>query len=309
MTISNVIDVLSIGEPLIEFSHGSDGLHHSGFGGDVMNVAVAVSRLGGRSALASKIGRDDWGKELKQFLIAEKVCTNRLEFEDQKMTGSYQIHYSEQGHSFSYDRQGSAASQWAPMDASKLNIDDATIVHFSGITQAISNTCKNACKVVLEKARKAGKTISYDPNFRPKLCSLEEAQKNLRTVLQFNPILLPGLDDSKTLTGLENPFEIVRHFQKNGAQIVAMTAGDDGIFLGTTNLTTHIPGIPANVVDASGAGDCFDGAFLYRISEGDTPYQAACFANVAASLSVSMPGAASSYPFLDSVKNRLAELS
>jgi hypothetical protein len=124
-------------------------------------------------------------------------------------------------------------------------------------------------------ARAAGRQVSFDPNLRLALWPLEQARSVITQALGLADIALPGLDDARQITGLDTPEDIVRAFHKMGPDIVALTLGEDGALLGHAGTITHIPGVRVTAVDATGAGDCFDGAFLTRLSKGDTP-EAAC---------------------------------
>lgn len=290
------LDVLTVGEPMAEYTSGNGDDLKLAVGGDVLNVAVAVSRLGGRAGIACRLGADDPGRHVLQFLKDERVQLEAVSVDDQGFTGSYSIRYDSSGHAFSYQRAGSAASHWGVADAEALDMNKATFVHFSGITQAISESSEAGCDVLLERATAASTGISYDPNYRPQLWSVDKARGALHKVLRYQPVLLPGLEDARLLTGLENAHEIVRYFVENGAALVAMTAGADGVYLAEGPEVAHIPGVPSNCVDASGAGDCFDGAFLSQIAKGRDPKTAAIFANTAASISVTRHGAAASIP-------------
>jgi 2-dehydro-3-deoxygluconokinase len=298
MKSGSSLDVMCVGEPMVEFSEQGSGSERLGYGGDVMNVAVAVSRLGGRSGIASRIGDDHLGEGLIEFLAREAICLKNTTVEKNGKTGSYSIHQTEQGHTFSYQRDQSSASKWGSTEAEALDLNSAAIVHFSGITQAISESCARGCDVMLARACEAKSTVSYDPNYRPQLWSLEAARAGLDRVLAFGPILLPGLDDARLLTRLADPEDIVRYFIERGASLVALTAGADGVYLGDGSGVTRVPGLKSACVDASGAGDCFDGGFLVRLAKGDTPIQAAEFANKAAAMSVTKQGAAVSIPTL-----------
>lgn len=302
MNAQPMLDVLTVGEPMAEFSHGGSDTYCLGYGGDVLNVAVAVSRLGGQSGIACRLGNDYFGEKILRFLNDEKVNVASVQIDDGGYTGSYFIHHTENGHAFHYQRNKSAASHWGPSDAGALAIDHVSIVHFSGISQAISVSSNAGCDTLLAKAEAAGKTIAYDPNFRPQLWSLDTARDGLEKVLKYKPVLLPGLDDARQLTGLDDPEEIARTFIAKGASVVALTAGDHGVYVGDTSGVTRIPGIPAHCVDASGAGDCFDGAFLVRIAKGDSPVKAAQFGNIAAAMSVAKHGAAISVPTLAALR-------
>ncbi|MEO1612160.1 MAG: PfkB family carbohydrate kinase, partial [Pseudomonadota bacterium] len=91
-----------------------------------------------------------------------------------------------------------------------------------------------------------------------------------------------------------------------GAKIVALTIGAEGALLGDASGVSAIAPPQARAVDASGAGDCFDGAFLARLLAGDSPKAAADYAVTAAALSVEGYGAVAPIPTADAVAARLA---
>jgi len=82
--------------------------------------------------------------------------------------------------------------------------------------------------------------------------------------------------------------------------------GRDGAILATPQQRTPVPGCPVDAVDATGAGDCFGGAFIARIVAGDDPFQAARYANVAAALSTQGYGAVAPIPLRATVEHILA---
>ena len=139
--------------------------------------------------------------------------------------------------------------------------------------------------------------ISFDTNLRLKLWSLSRAQALIQHVASLADFVLPGLDDARQLTGLENPQTIVDEYLKMGVELVALTLGGDGVLLATRDgMREQIPGIPVNLVDATAAGDCFDGGFLSEWLRTKDLLQAARYGNTAASLSVQHFGAVSSLP-------------
>ena len=88
----------------------------------------------------------------------------------------------------------------------------------------------------------------------------------------------------------------MRAFHEMGPDVVALTLGEEGALLGHAGTITHIPGVPVSAVDATGAGDCFDGAFLTRLSKGDAPEAACRYAVAASALSVQGYGAVGPLP-------------
>ena len=289
-------DIICIGEPLIEFNQINGTEWHQGFGGDVSNVAITAARLGARSAIATRLGDDGFGQELRNLWTREGVDASYVATDASAPTGLYFVRHELNGHRFEYRRAGSAASR---MTADTLPVEailSAQFTHVSGITLAISASARDAGLEAMRIAGAAGRQVSFDPNLRLALWPLEEARYEITQALGLADIALPGLDDARQITGLDAPEDIVRAFHEMGPDVVALTLGEEGALLGHAGTITHIPGVPVPAVDATGAGDCFDGAFLTRLSKGDAPEAACRYAVAASALSVQGYGAVGPLP-------------
>jgi 2-dehydro-3-deoxygluconokinase len=102
------------------------------------------------------------------------------------------------------------------------------------------------------------------------------------------------------------PQRIVAAIRDLGPRIVALTLGKEGVLLADGETVTRVPGVTVEAVDATGAGDCFDGAFLARLALGDTPIEAARYAATAASLSTRGYGAVAPIPRPDEVRRTVS---
>jgi 2-dehydro-3-deoxygluconokinase len=289
-------DIICIGEPLVEFNQINGTQWHQGFGGDVSNVAIGAARLGARSAIATRLGDDGFGQELRKLWSREGVDASCVATDASAPTGLYFVRHGSDGHRFEYRRAGSAASRMTADSLPVEAIARARFTHLSGITLAISASARDAGLDAMRIARAAGRQVSFDPNLRLALWPLEKARSVITQALGLADIALPGLDDARQITGLDTPEDIVRAFHKMGPDIVALTLGEDGALLGHAGTITHIPGVRVTAVDATGAGDCFDGAFLTRLSKGDTPEAACHYAVAASALSVQGYGAVAPLP-------------
>ncbi len=109
-------------------------------------------------------------------------------------------------------------------------------------------------------------------------------------------IALPGLDDAQLLTGCETPEAICDFYLGLGARIVALTLGKNGTMVATPSSRALVPAFPVQAVDASGAGDTFDGAFLAEWLRTGDPFAAASYANAAAALATLGHGAVAPMP-------------
>ncbi|MEQ8344181.1 MAG: methylglyoxal synthase [Sneathiellaceae bacterium] len=300
------VDILCLGEAMVEFSRTADGRWTEGIGGDVSNTAIAARRQGARTGMATLIGADSFGDSLLARWAAEQVDTEAVARLDQAPTGLYFVRHGPDGHRFEYRRAGSAASRLSPDSLPREAIRSARLLHLSGISQAISKSAAQAGFAAMQEARAAGTQISYDPNLRLALWPLDKARAVIHEAMRDIDIALPGLDDARQLTGLQSPDEILAFYRKQGAAVVALTLGADGAMVAFGDSVLRIPPHPARLVDAVGAGDCFDGAFLAEWLATGHPGYAGRYATVAAALSVQGRGALGAIPNRTEVERALA---
>ena len=302
------IDVLAIGEAMVEFNQQATGAGHyqAGFGGDTSNCAIAAARMGARSAYLTQIGDDVFGDDLLALWQREGVDTQGVHRLAGFDTGLYFVTHASDGHRFSYRRSGSAASRMTPATIPAGLVESARCLHCSGISQAISTS---ACDTVFEaiaRARAAGTRVSYDLNFRPSLWPAPRALAMARATLAHCDLFFPSVDEIAALTGLNTPEDIVRWSHDQGALTVALKLGSAGSMVSSAAGSRLVAPYPVHPVDATGAGDCYAGALLARLSAGDELPVAARAANVAAALSTRSYGAVAPLPHWSDVQPKLA---
>jgi len=298
-------DLLCLGEPLVELNQQADGGYLAGIGGDTSNCAIAAARQGSQVAYLSRIGDDAFGRQLQACWSTEGVDASAVEVVDGAQTGVYFVSHDETGHHFSYRRAGSAASQLSVSTLASGAVKSAAILHLSGISLGISETAADASFAAIDVARQAGRAVSFDPNYRPALWPLARARALIHEAMSHCQIALPGLDDARLLTGLESPDEICDHYLKLGALVVALTLGAAGVMVATAERRELIAAHKVQAIDATGAGDTFDGAFLSQWGASGDAFAAARYANVAAALSTQGYGAVAPIPMRAQVESAL----
>ena len=289
-------EILCFGEPLFEFNEQEDGMFLPSHGGDTSNCAVAAARLGASAGILARVGNDRFGESFLEFWRRERVDLSGAALVEGEFTGIYFVSHGPSGHEFTYYRAGSASCNWTPSALPFALIRNTKIFHFSGIGLAISDGSAETAFAAMRTARKAGAKISFDPNYRPQLLSPERAKELFRRGLQNCDIALPGIADVELLFGLSDPDEAIDYFFSLGCEIVALTLGNEGAVVATQSDRNRIPPHSVSAVDATGAGDTFDGAFLAEIASGGNPLQCAVFANAAAALSTRGFGATNPMP-------------
>ena len=304
-----MIDLLGFGEPLIELNQDRSAdasLYRLGCGGDTSNCAIAAARLGARVAYWTRLGNDGFGDVLMARWQAEGVDTSRVERDAAAFTGAYVVHHGKAGHSFTYLRAGSAASRMTAAELPADLFEGVRLLHLSAISQAISQGACDAGFAAIERAHEAGAKVAYDTNLRLALWPLARARAIVAAAVAQADIVLPSLDDAKLLTGLDDPEAIAAHYLRQGPQVVALTLGRAGALVATPERCERIAPFPVEAVDATGAGDAFDGAFLSHYLAHDDPFAAGRFANAAAALSTQGYGAVDPLPRRAEVEALLA---
>jgi len=301
-----VPDIICMGEPLVEFNETQPGVFRQGFGGDTSNCAIAAARQGARVGYLTAVGADAFGERLLALWRGEGVGTGHVIRDAKHPTGHYFVTHGADGHVFTYHRKGSAASCMRAADLPLDYIAAARMLHVSAISQAISAAAHDAVLAAMDTARAAGVQVSYDTNLRLALWSLDEAREAIHGALARADIALPGYDDAVQLTGLEDPHDIVAFYLDLGPRTVALSLGAGGVALAAGGRMLRIAGHRVDAVDATGAGDTFDGAFLAMLAGGMQPADAARHANAAAALSTLGYGAVAPIPSREQVAAFLA---
>lgn len=290
-------DIIAIGEALFELNQADDRAPFlPGFGGDTSNAMIAAARSGAQAGYFTAVGADRFGRALVELWAAEGVDASKVIVNGGAHTGIYFVTHGPEGHEFSYLRAGSAASRITEADVPVDYIGAARLLHVSGISQAISSSAADAVFAALDIARRRKVLTAYDTNLRLKLWPLARARAVIHEAMKSVDIALPGLDDARQLTGLDEPDAIVDFYLKLGSSVVALTLGKEGALVATPRRRERVASIPVEAIDATGAGDAFDGAFLAEYLRTGDPFSAARFANVAAALSTRGYGAAPPLP-------------
>lgn len=291
--------LVSIGEPLIEFNRPKEGDGRTwlqGFGGDSQNVAIAAVRQGTSAGYVTSLGQDWMGDAFLELWQSEGLDASRVTRHPTAPTGVSFVTHGPAGHKFDYLRKNSAASLMTPDTLPADYVAGARYFHLSAIGQAISESARQTCDAAVSAARAAGVKISYDTNLRLRLWDLDVARATIDATVARCDVLLPSLDDSQQLTSLKEPDAIADYYLRLGAPVVALKMSAEGCLIATPKKRFRVPGHRVQAVDATGAGDTFDGSFLARLLAGDDLKAAARYANVAAALSTKGYGAVTPIP-------------
>uniref|UniRef100_UPI00110CB843 sugar kinase n=1 Tax=Pseudomonas lactis TaxID=1615674 RepID=UPI00110CB843 len=157
-----------------------------------------------------------------------------------------------------YFRRGSAASHLS-IDAIHPTLLQARHLHATGIPPALSDATRALSFELMTQMRKAGRSVSFDPNLRPSLwASQAQMIREINALAALADWVLPGLGEGRLLTGFDDPEDIAAFYLDQGAEAVAIKLGAEGAYYRTHMDQGFVAAVPvAKVVDTVGAGDGF----------------------------------------------------
>lgn len=236
------------------------------------NVAIGLSRLGHSVQFISRVGDDPFGRRIRATLDAEGVDTSCLLIDQVAPTGVFFREWLADGvRRVFYYRNGSAASHLVPEDAQPESFTGARILHVTGITPALSESCAATVKHAIELAHAAGCLVSLDPNYRAKLWDAPIARKTLLPLMAHADVLLLGHEDASALFETDDDERILEQGARFGAQVVVLKRAERGACAWTQTTRGEVPAeVVAAAIDPVGAGDGFDAGFLAGWLRGDS---------------------------------------
>lgn len=264
-------------------------------GGKGANQAYALGKLGCKTAMIGAVGKDDAGRLLTGNLRSVGVDVSGIR-ESDTPTGQAFITVERTGENAIIILAGANGEvSPADVDRGRKLIEDADCLVMQ--LEVPVETVLYAARL----AKSLGKTVVLDP--APAVSGLPE---ELFALADF---VKPNETELAVLTGM--PTDTVEHCEaaaklllQKGAGTVLVSLGSKGVLaVGKGNESILVPAVGSEVVDTTAAGDCFTAAFVSAY-DGDLK-KALLYANTAASIAVSRPGAQASIPSAEEVRERL----
>lgn len=260
---------VSIGECMIEMSDGGDGGYRLGYAGDTLNTAwYARAMLPAEWAVdyATALGDDLYSAQMRRFFESNGIGTSQIQTIKGKRPGLYLIHQAGGDRHFTYWRENSAARQLAEdREALTAALGGADLIYFSGISLAIlAPRARGRLMKAIVSARDGGARVAFDPNVRPALWSGPKAMQGvLMAAAAIADVVLPTHGDEAPIFGDRSPLATAERYLEAGAQEVAVKDGARPALIATRDERVEVaPHKGAKVIDPTGAGDSFNGAYL-----------------------------------------------
>jgi 2-dehydro-3-deoxygluconokinase len=272
------------------------------------NLAVGLTRLGHSAGWFGRVGDDAFGHGILDVLRAEGVDVSRAIVDPEAPTGILiRDRHAERRIHVLYYRHGSAGSRLCLDDVDLSYLTSAKVIHLTGITPALSDSCHATVAGAIEQARRHGVTVSFDPNLRLRLWTAERAAETIAGLVANVDIVLIGHGEAERLTGRASYKDAASFFIDRGAGLVVVKLGEQGSWATDGTREWSAPAHPVTLVDPVGAGDAFDAGFLSGRLRGFDVQRCLAEANVVGAMSVQVPGDIEGLPYRADVDAVLAD--
>lgn len=291
--------VITVGEILVEVMAkevGQGFLTPGEFLGPYPSGAPAIfidqaARMGASCGIIARVGKDDFGVLNTGRLKSDGVDTSRIiETPDYSTGTAFVTYFPDGGRKFIYHFTHAACGVLSPDDIDEDYIGSAGYLHIMGCSLSASESMRQAILKAVTIAKEKGVRISFDPNIRPELLNAEGIRKVFDSILDRVDILLTGEGEALTLTGCDRLEAAVSALKSRGISVIVVKNGSKGAKVFSDGGLIEAAPFKVVEVDPTGAGDCFDGAFIASLAEGASLKEAVTAANAAGALGVTKKG-------------------
>lgn len=273
--------------------------------GDTPIYVDAVARLGRSAGFIGAVGADDFGRCLLDRFARDGVDATCVRVLPDHTTGvAFVAYFTGGSRRFIFHWRHAAAGQLSPDYLQPAYFQGAKWLHVTGCNLAVSEGARQACCQALELLP-PGARVSFDPNIRPEVLSVEEVRELCRPVIERADVVLPSLGEAAMLTGAATDEAGCRAWAGQG-KIVALKQGAQGCRLFHGGRDVEVPSFPVQEVDPTGAGDCFAAGLTVALLDGLDLPAAGRFANAVGALAVTVRGPMEGAPTRAEVEALLA---
>lgn len=275
-------------------------------GGDALNEAAALARMGDRVRLSTVLGQDPAGTFLFSRCAQLGVETGDIVLDPDVTTSINAVLVDERGERcFVTAKDTSLRRLNTGHVLQALNrMEEIQIVSFASmfVSPCLGlREMENLFHIIKQK----GKILCADMT----RCKNGETAEDLRGVLQYVDFLFPNLQEGRMLTGEQEPEKIAQKLMDCGAKHIILKLGSQGCYVRDSMRSVYISAYPvSHVVDTTGAGDTFAAAFIHCLLRAVNTGDCARFASAAASICVEHPGCDGALP-LEEIERRMEQIT
>lgn len=249
-------------------------------GGAPANVAVGLARLGLPAAFVGCVGDDPFGDDLAAVLRDQGVDASGLQRSPARTTLAFVATRSDGRKEIAFWRNPGADAQLAAAAVPERLVEGARLLHFGSVSLS-AEPARESTWAIVKRARAAGVTISYDPNWRPALWpDAERGAAEVRAALGIADVVKVADEELTVVCGTGDLDAALDRLLAGGARLAVITRGADGAVAATAGARLSVPGFAVEVVDTLGAGDAFVAALLAGIATEAVPESAGALAEL-----------------------------
>lgn len=301
------IDIAIIGECLIELSANGTLADTSTlnkyFGGDTVTTAVAISRLGGNVTYLTKVGNDGFSEFILSALKKENIDTSLIKTNDEQ-NGMYIVSHTLDKKEVLYYKRKTAATKLSINDIDEENIKKLKLVYSTGVVQSLSASSRELIRETFRLAKENDVMTAYDPNYTSCFMNSEDTKEYFEEIIDYTDIIFLSLkNDATQLYDFTSIDKIMTYFWDRGVRIVVIKSHiDNGYYTGYKGDISFTEFYNTKkAIDVTASGDVFNGGFLYALTNGYSPRDAAKFASVVSGLQTQNYGAIQAIPYIETV--------
>ncbi|WP_407358917.1 sugar kinase [Microbacterium sp. LTA6] len=239
-----------------------------GIGGAESNVAIGLARLGVATSWLGRVGDDSPGERVAREIRGEGVDVRMIVDPDAATGLMVKERPSAASTAVHYYRAGSAGSRLHPDDLPEGWIEEASLLHVTGITPLLSDTALATLHTAIDRARAAGAIVSFDINYRSSLASADVAGPLLRELAERADIVFGGAEEFAILYPGSSAADAAARLRDAGCATTVLKQGADGATAFSGEAVVVSPGSTIDVVDTVGAGDAFVAGYLSALLDG-----------------------------------------
>ncbi len=255
------------------------------------NFADASAKIGKRTGFIGSTGQDSFGQLLRDRFKKDGIDSKLIVSAKRKTTGCAFVAYDKDGsRKFIFHIAGTGSDRLPPPSQAVRYSESFRHLHLMGCSLAISRSMRETCIAMAQAVKKAGGSVSLDPNLRPELLSAEECRSILLPVVRLSDIVLPSGGEASLLAHEQDGDKACLRLLEMGVKVVVLKLGDRGCRVFSAEGAIDVPGFTVRAVDPTGAGDCFDAGFVSSYIDNLTLYESARIANAMGALAASRMG-------------------
>jgi 2-dehydro-3-deoxygluconokinase len=301
--------VFTLGDAMITFNPSASGplrfvdSFERRVGGAELNFAIGCSRLGLQAKWFSRLGGDEFGKYIYNVVRGEGIDVSDVQLVEGKPSSLNFKEIREDGSAKTfYYRFESPILTLTPNMIHEQTLEGIDLVHLTGVFLAIAPQNLAITLRVLKLAKQKGIPVSFDPNIRLKLWSIEEARAAYAQVFPYVDILLTGLDELALIIEKHSKEDFEQFAKDNAIQELIIKNGGEGCEAFIDGIWTEKKAFSIQPIDTVGAGDGFDAAYIYSYLQQASIDERLTFANAVGAMVTTVKGDNEGLPELEDVQ-------